>query len=212
VSPCNYKDYPPNWKQIVQEQKDRAGNICELCQAPNGAKVYRAQNGMWFVPGIDEADEDLGKLIIIVLTVHHIDGDKTNNVYPNLIVLCQRCHLRLDFGNHIKNAKKTRLAKTLKNISKKSILSKRSSNGENSKTNQDSICQHGFGLVRRSYRSSCNEQDSKLKRRSDASEHSVENSESSSPGLPFQNKKSKINLFFFIVNLTFYKQVVKLTT
>lgn len=29
---------------------------------------------------------------IEALTVHHIDGDSTNNIYPNLVVLCHNCH------------------------------------------------------------------------------------------------------------------------
>jgi len=28
------------------------------------------------------------------LTIHHIDGNSTNNVYDNQIVLCQNCHTR----------------------------------------------------------------------------------------------------------------------
>jgi hypothetical protein len=31
---------------------------------------------------------------ISVLTIHHIDGNRGNNVYENLIVLCHNCHHR----------------------------------------------------------------------------------------------------------------------
>lgn len=30
-----------------------------------------------------------------VLTVHHMDGDKSNNAWWNLLALCQRCHLAI---------------------------------------------------------------------------------------------------------------------
>lgn len=30
-----------------------------------------------------------------VLTVHHFDGDKSNNEWWNLMALCQRCHLKV---------------------------------------------------------------------------------------------------------------------
>jgi 5-methylcytosine-specific restriction endonuclease McrA len=30
----------------------------------------------------------------VVLTVHHMDFDPTNNLTSNLLVLCSRCHLR----------------------------------------------------------------------------------------------------------------------
>lgn len=86
--------YPANWKIISEQERHRAGNKCELCQATNhqphpltGSKV--------------------------ILTVHHIqylDGPE-NNAYPNLIVLCQRCHNRLDMGMRIRNARRTRQAK-----------------------------------------------------------------------------------------------------
>lgn len=30
-----------------------------------------------------------------VLTVHHLDGDKSNSAWWNLLALCQRCHLSI---------------------------------------------------------------------------------------------------------------------
>lgn len=89
--PCDYKNYHPDWKGIVKLEKIRTHNRCEMCGVKNG-----------FI-------KDDG--VKIVLTVHHIDGDKTNNKYPNLLVCCQRCHLRLDLGKHMKNAKETRMKK-----------------------------------------------------------------------------------------------------
>ena len=41
----------------------------------------------------------------IILTVAHLDHDKTNNRFSNLKALCQRCHLRHDLDQHANNRK-----------------------------------------------------------------------------------------------------------
>jgi hypothetical protein len=102
--PCNYKDYPKNWKEIVKMELIRAGNRCEMCGVPNGSKIVWNEHGRWAI----EVDGDFRITSKVVLTTHHIDGDKTNNKYPNLLVCCQKHHLRLDLGKHMKNAKETR--------------------------------------------------------------------------------------------------------
>jgi hypothetical protein len=110
--PCNYNEYPADWKDLTAQLREAAGHKCELCYAPNQTNVVRVQDAAqpWYEvknmhdwPGL--------KVSRIVLTVHHIDGDKKNNVKHNLIVLCQRCHLRLDLYRHIQKraAKKGRL-------------------------------------------------------------------------------------------------------
>ena len=83
--------YPADWKQISQREKDRADHRCELCLAAN------------YIPHPITGSK-------VVLTVHHIawlEGED-NNQYPNLIVVCQRCHNRLDHGMRMRNAKATR--------------------------------------------------------------------------------------------------------
>lgn len=64
-------DYPFNWKEIADDIKTRAGWRCEHCD-----ELHNPQEGY-------------------CLTVHHLDGDKANCDYENLVALCQRCHLRL---------------------------------------------------------------------------------------------------------------------
>jgi len=64
-------EYPENWPEIAQDIKDRAGWRCEHCRRP-----HDPQTGY-------------------TLTVHHLDGDKANCAYSNLVALCQRCHLRI---------------------------------------------------------------------------------------------------------------------
>lgn len=86
--------YPSNWRQISLRERTRAGNQCELCRAVN--------HQPHFVTGSR-----------VVLTVHHcawIEGPE-NHEYPNLIVVCQRCHNRLDLAMRLRNAKRTRAGK-----------------------------------------------------------------------------------------------------
>lgn len=64
-------EYPDNWVEIAGEIKRKAGWRCEHC------------------------DRGHNPLLGYTLTVHHLDGDKANCVYENLVALCQRCHLRI---------------------------------------------------------------------------------------------------------------------
>ncbi|MEW5870724.1 MAG: HNH endonuclease [Chloroflexota bacterium] len=61
--------YPLNWLEISHAMKDWAGWKCENCH-----HRHDPENGY-------------------TLTVHHLDGDPTNNDPRNLLVACQRCHL-----------------------------------------------------------------------------------------------------------------------
>lgn len=64
-------DYPKNWDQIAKQAKNTAGWVCEHCGHGH--------------------DPSTGH----TMTVHHLDGDKANCTYENLLVCCQRCHLSL---------------------------------------------------------------------------------------------------------------------
>jgi 5-methylcytosine-specific restriction endonuclease McrA len=64
-------EYPSNWPEIAAKVKQEANYLCERCGHPN--------------------DPDHG----YTLTVHHLDGDKSNNARWNLAALCQKCHLRI---------------------------------------------------------------------------------------------------------------------
>ena len=63
--------YPDDWPEIAYQIKCEAGWHCKRCLHPN--------------------DVDTGH----VLTVHHLDGDKSNCRWWNLAALCQRCHLHI---------------------------------------------------------------------------------------------------------------------
>lgn len=66
----NRNKYPANWEEIAHAVKSKSHWRCESCGHTND---YESAH---------------------ILTVHHIDGNPTNNTTPNLIALCQRCHLR----------------------------------------------------------------------------------------------------------------------
>ena len=65
--------YPDDWEAIAYRRKCEENWRCER----DGCRVAH------------DPDPKTGNC----LTVHHLDGDKTNNADWNLAVLCQRCHL-----------------------------------------------------------------------------------------------------------------------
>ncbi len=65
------KGYPTNWPEIAATVKTWAGWQCEHCAHPHDFAAGRC------------------------LTVHHLNGDKTNCAFENLLACCQRCHLHL---------------------------------------------------------------------------------------------------------------------
>lgn len=78
-------EYPAEWErgEIQQDVMARAGWRCEHC-------------GMAFQEGTTlakDATNAVGKPII--LTVHHIDGNKSDCRWENLVALCQVCHLKM---------------------------------------------------------------------------------------------------------------------
>ena len=63
-------EYPDNWKEIATRIKEAAGWKCERCGAAHGPCPC-------------------------VLTVHHLNGDKSQCEDWNLAALCQVCHLHI---------------------------------------------------------------------------------------------------------------------
>lgn len=64
-------EYPPEWPLISEWVKRAAHGRCIRCNAAH--------------------DPERG----FCLTVHHLDGDKSNVRWWNLLALCQRCHLHI---------------------------------------------------------------------------------------------------------------------
>lgn len=99
--PCDYKKYPKNWKWLSKQIVARGHGRCELCHVKNHLDYWRSPEGEawgYEMPGY--------KKVKIILTVHHINYDVTDNSERNLILLCQRCHLRLDLPFKMANRKK----------------------------------------------------------------------------------------------------------
>lgn len=64
-------EYPENWPDISRQTKEESSWRCVRCGHDNDpASGY-------------------------VLTVHHLDADKSNCRWWNLAALCQRCHLSI---------------------------------------------------------------------------------------------------------------------
>lgn len=108
-------EYPADWKEIASRVKAEAGNRCIRCGHPDGDKLERNFDIKIHGEEGDLTDAQLraigeptrikrlvscdkgcrheqdGKLR--QLTVHHLDGDKSNCRWWNLLALCQKCHL-----------------------------------------------------------------------------------------------------------------------
>lgn len=64
-------EYPPDWKEIARSVKEKAGWRCVRCG--------------------HEHDIASGHM----LGVHHLDCNKSNCRWWNLVSLCQKCHLQI---------------------------------------------------------------------------------------------------------------------
>jgi hypothetical protein len=65
--------YPKDWDRIAYKLKVERNFTCEGCDQ---------QGNQWHNP----------------LTVHHVDYNPANNTRRNLLVLCAKCHLKLQQG------------------------------------------------------------------------------------------------------------------
>ena len=67
---------------------------------------------------VDDSCALCGARGVDVLTIHHIDGNSSNNVYENTIVLCHNCHTRYHdekgiTASHIRERKRHLIQKTV---------------------------------------------------------------------------------------------------
>lgn len=128
--PCNYKNYPKNWKsEIRPDILKRANNCCEECGVKNGMAIFRGvcegipvyqtitgdlfqEDGTFIMKDSEyaliECTPPNKKAIRVVLTISHTDHDTTNNDYGNLKALCQLHHLRYDAVYHKQTKRKNK--------------------------------------------------------------------------------------------------------
>lgn len=108
----NRDRYPRDWKEISLRIRQRAGQKCEWCKAPNGELIDRNRDGSSYMLmdgqvfsssdgealGYARGSEwpSCGKLTKVILTVAHLDHQPENCADDNLKALCQRCHNRYD--------------------------------------------------------------------------------------------------------------------
>lgn len=85
--------YPPDWPEIARRVKDEAGWRCVRCGHAHERPGER-------VPCDERCDASrhtggLNDGKRRGLTVHHLNGDKADCRWWNLVALCQACHLRI---------------------------------------------------------------------------------------------------------------------
>ncbi len=120
--PIDYSEYPPNWhSEIRPAVLERANNCCEFCSTPNykvGFWVYTKGKEQPDFVSADVVAADIynmgvpleKKPLKIILTIAHLDHDKTNHEVKleRLRALCQRCHLNYDRVRHRLNFRNNR--------------------------------------------------------------------------------------------------------
>lgn len=100
--------YPPDWKEIQSRVIEAAGRRCIRCGHPYRRGAHGT--GEWspcddrcshdgpvrpiWTDGVEEKGAGI-EAQWRILTTHHFDGNKGNNLWWNLLVLCQRCHLQI---------------------------------------------------------------------------------------------------------------------
>lgn len=124
IKPENKARYPKDWKEVRERILARAKHTCEHegCTARHREVGYW-RDGVWNRMG--HALRDAGckagdtvacadgtdiKLIMIVLTIAHLDHTPENCDDDNLRAWCQRHHLRYDAEHHKQTAYATRRA------------------------------------------------------------------------------------------------------
>lgn len=118
IKPENKARYPKDWPAIRERIMRRARNRCEECGVQHHDIGYRDDSGEFRVivkaheregGAADYAGHATGwKVIMVVLTIAHLDHQPENCADENLRAWCQRCHLRYDHEHHQRNARETR--------------------------------------------------------------------------------------------------------
>lgn len=125
IRPENRARYPKDWPTISASIRERAGDRCEKCKAPNRTRIARGagkDEGTYMLDTAEvfcaETGEHLGQcrmsdyelshMVDVVLTVAHLDHTPENCDPSNLRAWCQRCHLRYDAQHHKATAQATR--------------------------------------------------------------------------------------------------------
>lgn len=82
-------EYPENWLAIAHSVKILAGWRCERCKHPHDPTGELPCDELCDLKYKHPKDKQRG------VGVHHLDGDKSNCAYWNLVCLCVACHLQI---------------------------------------------------------------------------------------------------------------------
>ncbi len=121
IKPENAARYPANWAEIREQTLARAGYRCQWpgCGARHHAVGYwegeqfvqialRGDLASLNAEAADTAQRHQRKVILLVLTIAHLDHTPENCAPQNLRAWCQRHHLRYDVDHHRCTAYMTR--------------------------------------------------------------------------------------------------------
>lgn len=89
----NLSEYPPEWPDVSLAVKEAANWRCVRCGHPNERPGHKIACDSLCDPTRHRGGLNDGKQRI--LTVHHLDGNKWNLEWWNLVALCQVCHLQI---------------------------------------------------------------------------------------------------------------------
>lgn len=123
IRPENKHRYPADWPQIRQRILQRARYCCEWpgCTAHHRTLGYWRGQAFVHLPralrdaGVDKpctvaCVEGPLKIILVVLTIAHLDHQPENCADDNLRAWCQRHHLSYDAAHHAVTRYRTRHA------------------------------------------------------------------------------------------------------
>lgn len=104
MSPFDISRYPPDWKEISQRVKERAGWRCQCegeCGRSHGGRC-QAHHGDDFYPSGKPRKRP------VTLTTAHLDHATSGTDESRMRAMCEACHLRYDADHHRRNASATR--------------------------------------------------------------------------------------------------------
>jgi len=107
--PIDLSKYPPNWKQIALEVKNKADWICQGCGKPCRKPGVSWEEFKMCLP--IEWQHQIDKPQRFTLTVAHLNHTPMDCSELNLKALCSVCHLKYDAKLHAQNARKSRASK-----------------------------------------------------------------------------------------------------
>ena len=96
----NSKLYPENWNDEIRPailKRDKFA--CRHCFVKHRSYVMRDQSGQIIrieKSEFDELDKRIYNTYRIYLQIAHLDQNKNNNEFTNLLSLCPNCHLKYD--------------------------------------------------------------------------------------------------------------------